>query len=95
MTEIISTGKRLINEMYKIREQNRKRKIIGNFKWKKCTFYYYAQQRNWVRIGKANLMKINNLRCLAKYLEEKTGIKQCRTNKRYKNGLVKYIDDNF
>jgi hypothetical protein len=35
------------------------------------------------------------MRVLASLLEEQTGIKIKSENKRYKNGLFKYIDDNF
>jgi hypothetical protein len=78
-----------------MREKNRKVKIIGDFDWKESTFYGYANKRKWIGKRGNNLMKNSNLKMLTHYLEDATGLKRVRTNKRYKEGLLKYIDDYF
>jgi hypothetical protein len=77
------------------REQNRKKKLFDQFNWTESRFYGYAQMKGWIGKGNNNLLKMKYLTELTNYLEKETDIKKVRTNRRYKKGLLKYIDDNF
>jgi hypothetical protein len=82
-------------EAIKERELNRKNRTLGHFHWVDCEFYLYSLNRGWIGKGKNNFMKGKYLLELIQYLEKRTNIHPKRTNRRYKKGLLKYIDDFF
>jgi hypothetical protein len=77
------------------REQIRKHRMLDHFNWQQSSFYDYCIQRRWIENGQNVFIKFRYMKELTKFLEQETGIKIKSTYKRYKKGLLKYIDDYF
>jgi hypothetical protein len=84
-----------LKEANRKREQRRKQKIIGRFNWTESHFYFYSIQRGWIQEGRKTFLKMKYLNLLRDFLEENSGLKFTRTYRRYKKGILKFIDDHF
>jgi hypothetical protein len=95
IAERISTEFQRLKEANRERERFRKHVILDHFNWTQSRFYFYSLQRRWTGNLDHNYLQMKYLNVLIAFLEEKSGLKIRRTNKRYQNGLLKYIDDHF
>jgi hypothetical protein len=91
MEDIYQIEKERFREENRIREYDRRDKMLHNFYWEQTQFYFYSIQRGWIN----QFIKIKHLKKLTKFLEKNSGIKPNSTHKRYKKAFLKYINDHF